>query len=110
MRTWLDRCQEIVLAVPGAEEGARIVGEDGLATALASAALGVEEARVALGVLVKPTLGEEIAAARAELTAARRYVIHREALDMMKPTDQVALLPDASSKVRLRRAELRALL
>ncbi|MFO7244861.1 MAG: hypothetical protein DIU73_008285 [Actinomycetes bacterium] len=110
VRTWLDRCQEIVLAVPGAEEGARIVGEDGLATALASAALGVEEARVALGVLVKPTLGEEIAAARAELTAARRYVIHREALDMMKPTDQVALLPDASSKVRLRRAELRALL
>jgi len=31
-------------------------------------------------------------------------------LGSLKPTDTVALLPDASSKVRLRRAELRALL
>jgi hypothetical protein len=110
VRGWLDRCQEIILGASGAEEGVKVVGEDGLGTILASAALGVDEARVALGVLVNPSLAEELAAARAELTAARRYVINREALDMMKPTDHVSLLPDASSKVRLRRAELRALL
>ena len=110
VRGWLDRCQEIILAAPGADEGVKVVGEDGLATILACAAIGVDEARVALGVLVQPSLAEQLAAARAELTAARRYVINREALDMMKPTDLTSLLPDASSKVRLRRAELRALL
>ena len=109
-RAWLDRCQEIVLEVPGAAKGVSLVGEDGLGITLASAALGVDAARTALGVLVRPSMVDAIETARAELTAARAFVINREALDMMKPTDQAALLPDASSKVRLRRAELRALL
>jgi len=109
-RAWLDRCRELVIEIPGAESGARVVDADALGTTLACAALGVESARVALGVLVRPRLAEAIEAAREELTRARQYVINREALDMMKPTDQVALLPDASAKVRLRRAELRALL
>lgn len=109
-RAWISRCQEIALEVPGSEKGVSVVGENGLGITLASAALGVERARIALGVLVRPNMGEAIEKAREELTAARRYVINREALDMMKPTDQAALLPDASSTVRLRRAELRALL
>ncbi len=109
-RSWLERCRVLALAVPGADAGAKVVDEEGLGIALACAALGVESARVALGVLARPQLADPIEIAREELTAARRFVINREALDMMKPTDQVALLPDASSKVRLRRAELRALL
>lgn len=109
-RAWIARCEEIALGFPSSAKGVSVVGSNGVATTLACAALGVERARVALGVLVQPNMGDSIAIAREELTAARRYVINREALDLMKPTDQVALLPDASSKVRLRRAELRALL
>ena len=87
-----------------------MVGTEGLATTLASAAVGVESASAVLAVLVKDTATEAIAAARESLATVRRLVINKEALDMMKPTDLVSLSTDASSKVRLRRAELRALL
>jgi hypothetical protein len=86
------------------------VGETGLMTTMASAALGVEHARTALSLLVAPSMSEPLERAREELAAARRYAINREALDMMKPTDVASLMPDASARVRLRRAELRGLL
>lgn len=109
-RAWLGKVREQVMDVPGATRGAEILGEDGLAATLASAALGVESARMILGVLVNPSLGDTLHMAREELTAARRYCINREALDMMRPTDVTSLLPEASSAVRLRRAELRGLM
>ena len=109
-RAWLGKVREHVMSLPGATRGAEILGEDGLAVTLASAALGVESARMILGVLVTPSLGDALQFARAELTAARRYCINREALDMMRPTDVTSLLPEASSAVRLRRAELRGLM
>ncbi len=109
-RAWLAKVREQVLALPGADRGAEIIGEDGLAATLASAALGVESARMVLALLVTPHLNEVLAQAREELTASRRYVINREALDMMRPTDVTSLLPEASSAVRLRRAELRGLM
>lgn len=109
-RAWLGKVREHVMSLPGAVRGAEILGEDGLAVTLASAALGVESARMILGVLVTPSLSDALQFARAELTAARRYCINREALDMMRPTDVTSLLPEASSAVRLRRAELRGLM
>ncbi|MDE0573536.1 dynamin family protein [Demequina sp. B12] len=109
-RAWMSKCHEQVMRLPGAERGAEIVGEEGLAVALASAALGIEQARTILGVLVTPSVGEPVHLARAELTGARRYCINREALDMMKPTDVPSLMPEVSSTVRLRRAELRGLM
>ena len=109
-RAWVTKCGEQVMRLPGAARGAEIVGEEGLAVAMACAALGVEEARTVLGVLVAPSLSEPIHLARAELTGARRYCINREALDMMKPTDVPSLTAEVSSTVRLRRAELRGLL
>ncbi|WP_084039500.1 dynamin family protein [Demequina sp. NBRC 110053] len=109
-RAWLAKVSEHAMSLPGAARGAEMIGEEGVAVALACAALGVDEARGVLGVLVNPTLGDAVHLAQAELTAARRYCINREALDLMKPTDVPSLLPDASSKVRLRRAELRGLL
>ncbi|GMA36779.1 hypothetical protein [Demequina litorisediminis] len=109
-RAWVTKCGEQVMRLPGAPRGAEIVGEDGLAVAMACAALGVEQARTVLGVLVAPSLSDPIHHARAELTGARRYCINREALDMMKPTDVPSLTAEASSTVRLRRAELRGLL
>lgn len=109
-RRWAHRCQEIVLELAGVQSGIEVVGEPGLTTALASAALGIEPARTALMVLTGLGVGEAVEAAREELTAARRYCISREALDVMKPTDIPSLMPDASAKIRLRRAELRGLL
>lgn len=109
-RAWVDKCHEHVMALPGAARGAAIVGEDGLTVALASAALGIENARTLLGVLVTPSVADALHLARAELTGARRYCINREALDMMRPTDVPSLMPESSSKVRLRRAELRGLM
>ncbi|WP_062380090.1 GTPase domain-containing protein [Demequina pelophila] len=109
-RRWMHRCQEIVLDLPGSESGIQVVGEPGLTTALASAALGVDEARTALMLLTSQAVGDAVDAAREELAAARRHCVNREALDMMKPTDIPSLMPDASSKIRLRRAELRGLL
>lgn len=109
-RGWLDKCGEIVMAMPGSTRAATIIGEDGLRTAMASAALGIEPARTVLSVLVAPSMGDALDEARAELTAARRYCVNREALDMMKPTDVPTLMPDSSAKLRLRRAELRGLL
>ena len=72
--------------------------------------MGVDKAAGALAVLTRETGTAAMDKAREQLAAARRYVISKEALDMMKPTDIVSLSPEASSKVRLRRAELRALL
>lgn len=109
-RSWLATCGTLAAELPGAEAGRAVVGDDGLAVALASAAVGVDRAAGALAVLTRDTGAEVMDRARSELATARRYVINREALDMMKPTDIVSLSPDASSKVRLRRAELRALL
>ncbi|WP_062076639.1 dynamin family protein [Demequina globuliformis] len=109
-RAWMTKCHEQVMRLPGAQRGAEILGEEGLTVALASAALGSEEARTVLGVLVTPSVSEPVHLARAELTGARRYCINREALDMMKPTDVPSLLPEVSSTVRLRRAELRGLM
>ncbi|WP_062135450.1 GTPase domain-containing protein [Demequina aestuarii] len=109
-RAWLSKIREQVMRLPGASRGAEVLGEDGLAATLASAALGVEPARMLLGTLVTPSLGDVLHLSRAELTGARRYCINREALDMMRPTDVTSLLPEASSSVRLRRAELRGLM
>jgi GTPase SAR1 family protein len=109
-RRWLHRCEEIALALPGADTGVRMVGEPGLTTTLASAALGVEPARTALMVLTSQGVGAAVDEARAELAAARRHCVNREALDMMRPTDIPSLMPDASAKIRLRRAELRGLM
>ncbi|WP_062208594.1 GTPase domain-containing protein [Demequina oxidasica] len=109
-RAWMAKCDEIVTNLPGAEHGIAVVGEPGLKTTMASAALGVEAARTALSLLVAPSMSEALERAREELAAARRYAINREALDMMKPTDVASLMPDASARVRLRRAELRGLL
>lgn len=109
-RAWMAKCDEIVASLPGAKNGIAVVGEPGLKTTMASAALGVEAARIALSLLVAPSTSEALEQAREELVAARRYAINREALDMMKPTDVASLMPDASARVRLRRAELRGLL
>lgn len=109
-RTWLDACSALALELSGADAGSAVVGEAGLGLTLASAAVGVDKAAGALAVLTKQTGSAAMDKAREQLTAARRYVISKEALDMMKPTDIVSLSPEASSKVRLRRAELRALL
>ncbi len=109
-RRWMHRCQEIVLALPGAEGGIQVVGEPGLTTTLASAALGIEPARTALMLLTSQAVGDAVEEARAELGAARRHCVNREALDMMRPTDIPSLMPDSSAKIRLRRAELRGLL
>lgn len=108
-RTWLDACRATAEAMPSASGGLAVVGPVGLAVTLASAALGVEHARESFAVLTLDAGTDAIAKARDELQAARKYVVQREALDMMKPTDIVSLSPDASSRVRLRRAELRAL-
>lgn len=109
-RAWMAKCDQIVTNLPGAKHGIAVVGEPGLKATMASAALGVEAARTALSLLVAPSMSEPLEQARKELTAARRYAINREALDMMKPTDVASLMPDASARVRLRRAELRGLL
>lgn len=109
-RTWLDACVSLALELPGADGGKAVIGEDGLGVALASAALGVDKAAGALAVLTRDVGTSAIVKAREQLAAARRFVISKEALDMMKPTDVLSLSADASSKVRLRRAELRALL
>jgi GTPase SAR1 family protein len=109
-RAWLTKCESLAGELRGAANGRAVVGDDGLAVTLASAAVGVDKAAGALAVLTGDTGADAIAAARTELAGARRYVINKEALDMMKPTDILSLSPDASSKVRLRRAELRALL
>src|SRR5690606_15594827 len=109
-RAWLGRCDEIAMSLPGASSAIEVVGETGLRATFASAALGVGDAREALAQLVHHDVPESLAAAREELNAARRYAINREALAMLAPTDAASLLPDASAKVRLRRAELRGLL
>jgi len=109
-RAWLTKVAEQAMRIPGAQRGAEVIGEEGVAIALASAALGVADARSVLGTLVTPALGDAVHLAQAELTGARRYCINREALDMMKPTDVPSLLPETSSVVRLRRAELRGLM
>jgi GTPase SAR1 family protein len=109
-RTWLAQCAEIVGELPGAERGAEVIGADGLTTTLASAALGIESAQVTLAILTTPNVDAAVEQARALLAAARRYCLNKESLDLMKPTDVASLMPDASSKVRLRRAELRGLL
>lgn len=109
-RHWLDACESLATELPHAAGGIAVVGEVGLATVLASAAVGVDSANSVLAVLVKDTATLAISAARDALATARRSVINKEALDMMKPTDLASLSSEASSKVRLRRAELRALL
>lgn len=109
-RAWLDACTQLAAELPGAAGGRAVVGEEALGVTLACAALGVDKAASALAVLTKDTGLEAQDKAREQLAVSRRYVINKEALDMMKPTDIPSLSADASSKVRLRRAELRALL
>ena len=109
-RRWLDACAAMAADLHDSAGGIAVVGGEGLAVTLASAAAGVEAAQAVLAVLLKDTATQAIASAREALAAARRSVINKEALDMMKPTDLVSLGADASAKVRLRRAELRALL
>ena len=107
---WMERCAEISATLPGAAGVSEFVGVDGLVTVFASAALGAPQARQSLALLVGAGLQEHFDQARSHLTAARRYCINREALDMIAPTDVPSLAPDASSAIRLRRAELRSLL
>ena len=109
-RAWLGRCDEIAMGMPRAKSAIEVVGETGLRATLASAALGVGAAQEALTMLVGLDTDGALAAAREELAAARRYAINREALELLAPTDIPSLMPDASAKVRLRRAELRGLL
>jgi hypothetical protein len=109
-RAWLGRCDEVAMAFPRAKSAVEVVGETGLRATLASAALGVGSAQEALAVLVGTDTSAALALAREELTAARRYAINREALEVLAPTDVASLMPDASAKLRLRRAELRGLL
>ena len=109
-RAWLGRCDEIAMGLSGAKSAISVVGETGLRATLASAAVGVPQAHEAFVVLVGTGTDEALAAAREELAAARRYAINREALEVLAPTDVTSLMPDASAKVRLRRAELRGLL
>jgi hypothetical protein len=107
---WLTRCDVLVSTLPGAASAIETVGADGLSTIFASASLGIPQARQALALLVGSGLQESFDTARAELAAARRFCISREALDMIAPSDLPSLAPDASSAIRLRRAELRGLL
>jgi hypothetical protein len=107
---WMERCAEIAATLPGAAGVAQYVGPGGLETVFASAALGIPQARQTLALLVGAGLQEHFDQARAHLTAARRYSINREALDMIAPSDLPTLAPDASAVIRLRRAELRGLL
>ncbi len=86
------------------------VGADGLTTIFASASLGVPQARQSLALLVGSGLQDVLDQARTHLSAARRFCISREALDMIAPSDMPSLAPDASASIRLRRAELRGLL
>ena len=109
-RRWMHRCEEIALELPGAENGIAMIGEPGLATTLASAAVGIEEARTVLMILTSQSVADAIDTARTELAAARRHCVNREALEMMRPTDIPSLMPDSSARLRLRRAELRGLL
>jgi hypothetical protein len=109
-RHWLDTCATLAAELPQSAGGLAVVGAEGLAITLASAAVGVDSAKATLTVLAKDTSAQAIESAREALATSRRFVINKEALDMMKPTDLVSLSADASSKVRLRRAELRALL
>lgn len=109
-RAWLGRCDEIAMGLAGAKSAVEVVGETGLRATLASAALGVGAAHEALTLLAGRDTDGALAAAREELGAARRYAINREALEVLAPTDIASLMPDASAKVRLRRAELRGLL
>jgi len=109
-RAWLGRCDELAMGLPLAKRAVDVVGETGLRATLASAALGVGSAHEALELLAGPQVDAALASAREELSAARRYAINREALEVLAPTDVASLMPDASAKVRLRRAELRGLL
>ncbi|MES1171103.1 MAG: hypothetical protein ABUL56_01955, partial [Actinomycetota bacterium] len=109
-RAWLGRCDELAMALPLSKRAIEVVGETGLRATLASAALGVGSAHEALALLAGPHVDASLATAREELSAARRYAINREALEVLAPTDVASLMPDASAKVRLRRAELRGLL
>ncbi len=107
---WLTRCDVLVSTLPGAASAIETVGADGLSTIFASASLGIPQARQSLALLVGSGLQESFDTARAELAAARRFCISREALDMIAPSDLPSLAPDASASIRLRRAELRGLL
>ncbi len=107
--SWLSQCEQMVMALPAAPAAVELVGEAGLTTTFASAVLGIAPARQALALLVGSGLQPQFDDARARLGAARRYCINREALDAIAPTDTPSLVPDASSIVRLRRAELRSL-
>ncbi len=109
-RAWLGRCDEIAMGLEGAKSAISVVGETGLRATLASASLGVTQAHEALVVLAGKGTEGALVAAREELAAARRYAINREALEVLAPTEVTSLMPDASAKVRLRRAELRGLL
>jgi hypothetical protein len=109
-RAWLGRCDEFAMGLPGSKKAVEVVGETGLRATFASAALGVGPADEALTLLAGAGTADALAAARDELAAARRYAINREALEVLAPTDVPSLMPDASAKVRLRRAELRGLL
>jgi len=109
-RMWLDKCRQVIAAMPGGANAVAVLGEEGVEVTTASAALGVDPARTVLSVLVAPSMSTALEECRKELAAARRYCINREALDMMRPTDVASLMPDASVKLRLRRAELRGLL
>lgn len=109
-RAWLGRCDELAMSLPNSAKAVAMVGEPGLRAVLASATVGVVEAETALVLLTGADIAPTLAHAREELQAARRYCVNREALELLAPTDVASLLPDASAKVRLRRAELRGLL
>lgn len=107
---WLNLCRTLAEGLPAAPQAVEYVGEEGLTTVFASAALGIPAARQVLALLVGPGLQELFEQARAQLASSRRYCVNREALETIRPTDRRDLAPDASSLIRLRRAELRSLL
>lgn len=107
---WISQCEGLSLALKNSAHAVGIVGEDGLSTVFASAALGIPQARQVLALLLGGGLHDSFDQARAFLTNARRHTINREALAMISPSDLPTLAPDESAGIRLRRAELRSLL
>jgi len=71
--------------------------------------VGVPPARQVLALLVGSGLQPQFDDARDRLASARSYCINKEALDAIAPSEDMGLLPDASSVIRLRRAEIRSL-
>ncbi len=107
--SWNAQIRHIATTLPSADAAISLVGEEGLTTIFASAVVGVPPARQVLALLVGSGLQPQFDDARDRLASARSYCINKEALDAIAPSEDMGLLPDASSVIRLRRAEIRSL-